>query len=408
MDGVKPNIRGWRGASRWIARGVALGLLGGCPAGEAGPSASSATATATATGGSTTSGGSGSTGFDTFDSASGDGSTAAPVVEVGCGEPAAAAVGAQFEHALEVSPAEGSWTWAVEGLPDGLTVSPLNGRISGTPLESGSFPFDVVVTGSGGQGEAQCELVVAEALQFDLGSLSPPCIGPQDDLASFVQGGDGSALRCSTPGGSGDGARPEAVEVGARSCAIEGEPTGAEYGTWVWITQVEQAGNFVPVPYCVTQPEPEPDAYEVRGRHGGQTEAALLPMVRTFDPRAPLDLGGDEDPFFEVEGPCGPGSCFFGYSFVVGPSPFGDCETKPCFGVDPAVLLRDDDDNPIGFTHEMFARGPAPQAFADRPFVLSWDLTYCLADNDQDCSDGPSIIANGGGRLHFSWLLLPG
>jgi hypothetical protein len=91
----------------------------------------------------------------------------------------------------------------------------------------------------------------------------------------------------------------------------------------------------------------------------------------------------------------------------VGASPFGGCAVEPCYGLSPSGLIDDANDDPIGFSHEMFALGPeVSSAFETRPFVLSWDLDYCISDDGQTCSGVQNIEANGNGHLRFGVIML--
>ncbi len=383
-----------------------LAVLTGCPSADAGIGVST-TASASGTTGAP-SGSESSTGFDTLADGSGDGTTAAPVVEVRCGEVPMAAVGADYDHAFEVDP-DASWTWSADGLPAGLNLSPISGALSGTPTEVGSFELTVAVEGNGGTGEAVCMLEVGPALSADLSALARPCLGPDDVLADVLVGGDGSPTTCSTPSGTGDGRRPEAVSVGAESCAIEGAPTPDEFGTWVWITEVEQSGAETYVPYCITSDTPPEGSFDVTMSAGGEDDVLLEPRLGTFVVGDPVAFGGDGDPFVVVTGGCGGSACFYGFSYQVGASPFGgECGQDPCLGLGPTAIVDDIDGNPIGFSHEMFAFGPAvPESFAGRPFVLPWELTYCIADNGNDCDGNDNIVANAGAHVHISLLMRP-
>jgi hypothetical protein len=385
-----------------------LGLCAatGCPSGDAGVGApTSATAGMM---GSTGEAMETSTGFDTIADGTGGGTTAAPIVEVVCGDLPASAVGAEYAHAFAVDPDEGSWNWTVDGLPAGVTVSPLSGTLSGTPTEEGTFELTVLVDGSMGMGEATCTLEVGPALTADLSVLARPCVGPADALNDVLVGGDGSPITCESVAGSGNGngSTPDAVTVNAESCAIEGSPTEDEYGTWVWLTAVEQAGARVLVPFCMTQDTPAPDTFDIAMQLGDDTEALLEPLTSTFAVGETVAFGGEGDPAFTVIGGCGPSSCYYGFNYAVGSSPFGgECGQDNCFGLGPTSIVNDADDNPIGFTHTMFAYGPeVPESFAGRPFVLPWNLTYCIGSSDGDCDD---VLANPGGRVHVSLLMLP-
>ena len=329
-----------------------LGLcaLIGCPSADPGVGAgTSATAGMT---GSSGGGDESSSGIDTIADGSGGGTTEAPVVEVDCGDLPVGAVGADYAHAFGVQPDDGAWSWSAVGLPEGLVLSPISGTLSGAPLEEGTFALTVMAQGSSGIGEVGCTLEVGPALGTDLSALARPCVGPEDDLHDVLIGGDGSPVTCTTPAGNGDGSRPAAVSVNEETCAIEGVPTEDEYGTWVWITAVEQAGARTHVPFCVTADTPAAGSYAITMTHAGDADALLQPLVQTFTTGSPLAFGGQGDPVFTVVGGCGPASCYYGFNYQVGASPFGgDCGQDDCFGLAPTAILGDSDGDPIGFSH---------------------------------------------------------
>lgn len=385
---------------------LGLWAVTGCPSADPGVGATtSATAGVMA---STTDASGSSTGFDTLADGTGGGTTAAPMVEVLCGDLPPSAVGAEYEHAFAVEPEAGAWNWTVDGLPEGMTVSPLSGALSGAPQAEGSFALTVSVDGAMGQGEAVCTLEVGPALGADLSVLARPCVGPQDSLQDVLVGGDSSPITCESVAGmgNGNGAAPDAVEVDPESCAIEGSPTENEFGTWVWLTAVEQAGARVLVPFCVTQDTQAAGAFDISMLFGDDTDALLEPLTGTFSVGEPVSFGGDGDPSFEVIGGCGDASCYYGFNYAVGASPFGgECGERNCFGLGPSSILSDADGDPIGFAHTMFAYGPeVPASFEGRPFVLPWNLTYCIGPSEGDCDD---VLANAGGRVHVSLLMTP-
>lgn len=371
------------------------------PTGE--PSDSGTDTDATATGSTT-----GSTGVDTLDSAGGTGSTGSMMeLSIDCADPPAGAVGADYSHTPEVAGAQGAVSWQVEGLPPGMTFDPLSGALGGAPQEDGSFEVSFVASTVTQMNEQTCTIEVGPGLSFDLSGLDGPCIEPGDDLLALASGGDGSPIACSTPGGTGNGVLPEGVSVDPRTCTIEGS-SDEMYGTWAWITRVEQAGAAVFVPYCYTIADQAPGAYAISGLHSGGTKDALQPAVRTFAPEQPLSFGGEPDPRFEVLGPCGPGSCYYGYAYFVSPSPFGNCGENSCFGMGPTALLSDVDGDPIGFEHHLWALGEAPsEAWHDRAFVLSWRLHYCISSSASDCDGATNIQQNGDGQLRFSVIMQP-
>lgn len=219
-------------------------------------------------------------------------------------------------------------------------------------------------------------------------------------------GGDGSPLRCTTPGGMGNGRIPEGITVDPDSCVAEGV-TSDTYGTWAFITQVEQSGLRVPVPYCWTVDEQAPGAYTIVVDHSGGTDNALQPAVGSFVVGDPIAFGGGGDPFFRITQDTPLNPIHFHFSFNVASSPFGDCGMDNCYSLDPTDVIMDDDGGRIGFSHELTAfGGPVSEDFAGRPWIFTVRTFYCLADNDVDCNDA-NHQANGNGELRFSAIYFP-
>jgi hypothetical protein len=176
------------------------------------------------------------------------------------------------------------------------------------------------------------------------------------------------------------------------------------YGTWVWITEVIQSGYSAVVPYCMTQDVAPPGSYTITGDHSGMTDNVLDPAVFTFAPDTPIDFGGMGDPVFRIEGPCGMSSCYYGYLFSAGASPFQGAD----IALGPSGLLHDAMNAPIGFQHELSATAMSVDDFlVDRPWVLSLNFRYCISDVSTDCDDGTAIDANGNGQLRFGLIALP-
>jgi hypothetical protein len=381
--------------------------LGGCNGGDVspGPSVSDSAESGGTTEAATTS--DASTTGDTIATGGGSGETAGLQAEIDCADPPPAAVGAEYDHQLRLVDDGGvSWTWSVTGLPAGMTLDPLTGRLSGAPTEEGNFEIDVTVTHPDGDGTGVCTIDVGAQLAVDFDALGSPCITPDDNLEDFVTGGDGSPLRCATPGGPGEGRIPDGITVDPDSCAAVGT-TDDTYGTWAWITQVEQSGLRVSVPYCWTIAEQAAGAYTIVANHSGGTDNALEPAVRTFVPGDPLSFGGSGDPTFYVTQDTALAPMHYHYSFMVAASPFGDCGLDDCYGLDPTDVVRNAADEVIGFSHELYALGgPLGDAFADRPWIFTVRTFYCIADNSVDCNDANSP-ANGNGELRFSVIYRP-
>jgi hypothetical protein len=284
-----------------------------------------------------------------------------------------------------------------------MSFDPLSGDLGGAPDQEGSFPITLTATTSTQTGDAMCTIDVGPGLAVE---LPGGCIWPGDDLFDHVNGGDGADIECDTPEGSGEGRLPDGVTVDPTTCAIEGTSSDT-YGTWVWITRLTQSGNQVHVPYCFTQDTQLPNAYAITGDHSGAIGNHLEPLVTTFAPGVAVAAGGGGDPYFEVRGPCGANSCYFGFTYAIGASQFGDCGQTDCYGLSPTAII-DPGPGPEGFSHELWALGdPVESGYEARPWVLSWDLHYCISDTEADCNGTAAIEANGDGELRFGMIMLP-
>ncbi|MBX7079561.1 MAG: hypothetical protein K1X88_10270 [Nannocystaceae bacterium] len=359
--------------------------------------------TATTTGTSTSTGADTTTTSESSSTTDADSSSsAAPtMLAVDCADPPAGAVGASYSHTPTVSGDHGSVLWDVTGLPPGLTFAAIGGTIYGEPEDEGSYDVEITASEDGHSASATCTITIGAAFAIDLDALGKPCVEPGDDITVAISGGDGAAPSCTTPQGSGNGSIPDGITVDPDTCMIEGSITDG-YGTWVWITVVEQSGVEAHVPYCATQDVLPMDWYAIDGDHSGQLGNVLEPAVGSFTPGQPIAWGGGGDPIVRVTGPCGMNSCYYGVQFSVGASPF-DSVT-----LEPMGTLRDAMDAPIGLQHELTATGPAvPAAFEDRPWVLSWNMHYCIADTAAPCADGAAVTANGMGWLRFGTIMLP-
>jgi hypothetical protein len=347
-------------------------------------------------------------------------------VQLACDDIPDAAVGAEFDYTPAISGAEGATLlFEAPDLPGGLALDPASGRITGVPTTEGSFTIGVSVTIDGiAMEETMCELQVNPALQVDLERVVgevPFCLRPGGDTLHdvIVEGtGDGSDPTCTWDGGSGDGRPPAGISVGLETCEIEGTIEEDRYGTWVFIVRGEQNGVSVHVPYCVTNEEQQ--EYDVTVDHSGLADrgidGTLIPIMRRFNPSAAINFGSDGDPRFEIigEDACGANACFYGYAFMITVgSPFvGDVEFRPNDTIDDPMSGQ-----PIGFFHSLFLSRPDPveEAFRTRPWALTMDVAYCLADsngdpdNDQDgpC-EGNNIRPNAGAEFEISVLMVPG
>ncbi|MGH1341047.1 MAG: putative Ig domain-containing protein [Nannocystales bacterium] len=323
------------------------------------------------------------------------------------------AVGADYDFTPEVSAMDdGSRTWIAETLPEGLEIDERSGRITGTPTTAATTSVDFTVMDSTGMAATTCDIVINEGLDVDqalaVGEV-PFCLRPGEEtlLDLVVDGtGDGTPIRCSSDGGTGNGRRPAGISVNAETCAIEGSVTEDRFGTWVFIVRGSQSGAEVFVPYCVTNDEP--GGYDVAVDHSDLSDdgvdSTLVPIFRTFNPGAALSVGVDDDPLFTITSPddCG-SSCFFGFAFNINASPF-DADT---FQITNATIASGAG-GPEGFTHGLTIGGPqVDEAFRDRPWTVNIGLDYCLSNTDGPCDGGQNVRANGDGGIELSILMVP-
>lgn len=341
---------------------------------------------------------------------------------VDCGQPPKGAQAAMYTYTPEASGGIPAYVWKAGGLPPGLTIQPNTGTISGKPTDPGEYIIELTLTDEQGtEVMTTCPVLeIAERLRIDEGALlgDGPCItAGGKTILSYLVGGDGTLVKCSTPLGVGDGKLPSGLAVDPETCAITGALTETRYGGWAWIVAAEQSGVRVYAPYCATQPLQAPTAYKIIGNHSGELDNELDPLVVDLPAGEQLRFDGDGEPRFEITaGICGD-SCFFGFVYRVTVSPFGSgpCESDKdgCFNLCPLVpdLNEPDGDKLIqcdlipkvgtpklGFSHEMWAKGDvAADEFADRPFIIQWSLDYCLSSVQADCQGKEKILANGDG-----------
>jgi len=323
------------------------------------------------------------------------------------------AVGADYDHTPDVSAMDdGTRSWMAETLPEGLEINERSGRITGTPTTTGTTSVDFTVMDSTGMSSTTCDIVINEGLDVDQALAIdevPFCLRPGEEtlLDLVVDGtGDGTAIRCDSDGGTGNGRRPAGISVNAETCAVEGSITEDRFGTWVFIVRGTQSGAEVFVPYCVTNDEST--GYDIAVDHSGLggegVDSTLVPIFRTFNPDAALAVGEDDDPLFTITSPgeCG-SSCFFGFAFNINASPF-DAETfaitNDAIATGPA--------GPEGFTHGLSIGGPqVDEAFRDRPWTVNIALDYCLSDTNGPCEGATNVRANGDGGIELSILMVP-
>ncbi|MCB9570339.1 MAG: putative Ig domain-containing protein [Myxococcales bacterium] len=381
-------------------------------------------ATATDTDATTSTGGSASDSATT--STSGETTAVADPLVVECGAPPMGAEGADYTHVPSASGGVPGYMWAATGLPDGLSINEFSGAITGQPTLAGDYEIELTVTDKEGtMAMTTCPLVtVGGKLSVDLEGVGP-CIKDKGSLLDYIQGGDGSEIVCSTPGGTGNGKLPAGITVDPGACTIQGSIAETRYGTWVWIVRAAQSGVEIYVPYCATQDQQGPDSYKIIGTHSGGDQ--LTPAVATFDPDQPVKFDGDGEPHFEITTTCG-NACFYGYYYGVSSSPFGGGACKDdadgCYGLCPLVPdpNEPDGDKQIsctllpemglpkeGFSHELWSKGDVPaDDFKDRPWVLQWSIDYCISTDGGACTNKANILANGkDSNLEFAVIMQP-
>lgn len=291
-------------------------------------------------------------------------------------------------------------------LPDGLVIDEDTGVISGTIAAArGDYTFDVTIEDvddpENYRATGTCNLTVNPRLTVPI-DVGTACLRAGDDLRDLVVAGtgDGTEITCDIPGGNGNGRRPNGIDANSTGCTITGTIAEDRYGTWVFMLRGTQSGAEVFVPYCVTNDEPQD--YDIVGIQAGNPDAALVPIVREYDPTADFSVGADMDPRYEISSPgvCG-SSCFFKYSFLRTNAPIA---ANGGFSLDPDGLLQDMAGDNVGFYHELRVSGPAvPEEFRLRPWVLSVAVSYCLSGQSAGCDE----IPEGAPALELGVIMVP-
>jgi len=347
------------------------------------------------------------------------------VLDIDCGTPPPAAVGATFAHTVTAMGGDGAYTFGGT-LPDGLAIDPASGSITGVPTMAGAASLELTVTdGSGGMGTQSCPLPIAEHVDVDLALEAVPyCItgAPGDTLQqAIVPGtGDGSPITCDHPGGSGTGDMPQGISLDPDTCEVSGSVTESRYGTWAFMVRGQQSGADVWIPYCVSNTTQ--GTFTITADHSGRTDNALEPLMRLFDPAQAVFAGDANDPIIRVVDPgaCEDGSCnFFGFSFFINASAFdiapdvydddgdGDTDEGKPIVVDGA-LFDDANGDAIGLSHGLRLNSNAPigAPLDARTWIVNLDLDYCLGNNNGDCPEN-DISGSADGFFVFSVIMVP-
>ncbi|MEX1365684.1 MAG: putative Ig domain-containing protein [Nannocystaceae bacterium] len=333
---------------------------------------------------------------------------------LGCETIPLTANGAQLMYTPEISGLidEVSYVYSAEGLPDGLEIDAGSGQISGiVAADEGRYTFEITIEETDVEREpysarTECTLDVNPRLSASLAiDTVPYCLRAGEPLTDVVVSGTGddSPITCAFRGGNGNGRLPQGIEVDPDSCTLTGSIDEDRYGTWVFIMEGQQSGASVHVPYCVTNDVAQ--GYDITADHSGETDVALTPIVRVYDPTAAIAVGEDGDPQVRILSPgsCG-ASCFYRYSFFRTSAPIPD----DGYTLDPDGLIRDDMMNPLGFFHELRVSGPAvAEEFRERPWVLSSAISYCITDVDPAEGGCADPVADGDAAFEMSLIMVP-
>jgi hypothetical protein len=147
-------------------------------------------------------------------------------LKITSGSAAAGEMGQPFNAALAATGGKSAYKWSVAAgstLPDGLTLDPDNGTITGTPTVAGTSDVKVMVTDALGLTmTADLKLVVAAQLTIVRNPLRVATVGHAYHARLFAQGGL-SPKRWTIAGGS----LPAGIHLNARTGVLTGTPTKA-------------------------------------------------------------------------------------------------------------------------------------------------------------------------------------
>lgn len=340
---------------------------------------------------------------------------------INCGTMPDGAVGATYSFTPQVGGGSGNFSmWEATNLPPGLSIDANTGTISGVPTTADVYAGIEISMFDSGKGEAfsaTCgELTINERLNANLALAEPnhciPHTASRDEMLAFLAGGDGTEITCepvnpnpsssTCPLGDGNGRLPSGITFNESSCTHSGSITGDRRGTWVWMVKVTQSGFTTAVPFCASN---DVDTFhDITLTANGESQSDLQPLLFEYDPSQDLAFGSGSHQFAIDDPACpGPDCTFFGFRFNVTCSPF---DVVPPWTVSLSPSTKTD----TGMTHELTATGPAPSAaFDGRPWVASFEVSYCTADNGDACdtNDGDSFEQNAQTKYHFDVVAFP-
>jgi hypothetical protein len=134
------------------------------------------------------------------------------------------------------------YTFSASGLPAGLTMAP-DGKISGTPQVSGTFPYTVTITDSAGNtGTVNCSVTVAPPLMLTCAAVTSGEVGAQFNSPGMTVTGGTAPYTFSVATGT----LPMGLTLNASTGAITGTPQSA--GTFT--IQVKDANGVIAAGTC--------------------------------------------------------------------------------------------------------------------------------------------------------------
>lgn len=341
---------------------------------------------------------------------------------INCATMPEGAVGAAYNFTPAVGGGSGNFNmWMATNLPAGLSIDPDTGAITGVPTAPGAATGIEISMFDAGKGEnfsTTCgELVINERLNGNRVLMEPnhciPATASMDEMLAFLDGGDGTPITCGAvdpnpdptstcPLGDGNGRLAPGITFNETSCTHSGSISGERRGTWVWMVEITQSEYTTAVPFCATNDVDTFHDIAVTANANAQSE--LIPGLLEYNPSNDLAFGSGSYEW-AISNPACPGnSCdFYGFRFNVTCSPFD--VSAPYM-----VTLSPSEKTETGLTHEMTATGPAPSAsFDGRPWVASFEISYCTADNQTFCetANADQFEQNSQTKYHFDVVGFP-
>jgi hypothetical protein len=150
-----------------------------------------------------------------------------------------AVVGEPYSQTLSATGGDGTYTWSITGggLPNGLSLHPVTGAITGIPVGGGSWSFVVRVTSGGQSGSRTLSMVVnSTAPVITTSSLPNAVVGTTYRQTLSASGGDGTFVWAIVGGGL-----PSGLALNATTGVITGTPAAA--GTSSFSVEVTSGGQ---------------------------------------------------------------------------------------------------------------------------------------------------------------------